>query len=278
MRSKIRFMESELGFQRMFVDLGGHKLFYLKREGEGPEKKTLLLIHGLLDSASGFRKLAPYLRKDFTVLLPDIPGFGWSKLPNVRYLYQVNIFADLLYESIRELSLENVVLGGHSMGSLIAMHIALRDRQKENRIKRLVLLAPGGIPHPKRDEMKDLLFPKNTQQIERLFASLYFESAPNLGGFAKKALLSTWNGPANRYLTHNTLDREEEIFLGKKLSAIGLKSLIVSGKEDPITDPTMVKKLHSYMKKSKITWVPSAKHALHIEKPFEVATAINNWL
>ncbi|EMG24092.1 hypothetical protein LEP1GSC150_5508 [Leptospira interrogans serovar Copenhageni str. LT2050] len=46
-------------------------------------------------------------------------------------MYQVNVFADLIYESIRKLNLTNTVLGGHSMGALISMHIALKDSEKE---------------------------------------------------------------------------------------------------------------------------------------------------
>lgn len=207
-----------------------------------------------------------------------MPGFGLSPLPKVKYLYQVDVFADLLYNSIRKLVLNDLVLAGHSMGSLIAMMIAIRDSEKEKRVRRLVLLSPGGIPHPQRDEMRKLLFPSKTEEIERLLTALYQENIPELGCIAKRALLSQWNNLAHKFLTENTLDREKEIFLGKKLSVVSQKALIISGTEDPITDPPMVKKLHSYLKGSKLVWIPNAKHALHMERPKEVAEKINSWL
>ncbi|TGL63565.1 alpha/beta fold hydrolase [Leptospira sarikeiensis] len=277
-RQKIRFMEKELGFQKLHLDLGGHKVFFLKRPSETKSGKTLFFIHGLLDSATGLRRLAPYLRKDLNLIFPDIPGFGLSPLPKLKYLYQVDVFADLLYNSIRKLELDDLVLGGHSMGALIAMLIGIRDSNREKRVKRLVLLAPGGIPHPQRDEMRKLLFPSKTEEIERLLTALYQENVPELGGLAKKALLSQWNNSAHHFLTENTLDREKEIFLGKKLSVVSQKALIISGTEDPITDPPMVKKLHSYLKHSKLVWIRNAKHALHMERPKEVADQINLWL
>lgn len=271
-------MQKELGFEPLYVDLGGHKIFYLRRPAERPSGKTFLFVHGLLDSATGFRKLAPYLRKDYDILVPDIPGFGWSRLPKIRYLYQVDVFAEMLYNSIRALDLKNIVLSGHSMGSLIAMMIAIRDLGKEKRIAKLVLLAPGGIPHPKREEMRKLLFPSKSEDMDRLFTALYKDNFPKLGNFARKALLSEWNNIAHKFLTQNTLDREKEIFLGAKLAAVKQKALIIAGSDDPITDPPMVKKLHGYLKRSKLVWVPNSKHALHFERASEVGTLINNWL
>lgn len=40
-RQKIKFMEKELGFQRLHVDLGGHKIFFLKRPSAQGSDKTL---------------------------------------------------------------------------------------------------------------------------------------------------------------------------------------------------------------------------------------------
>lgn len=267
-------MKKVLGFQDLTVETGGNSVYFLDKNPE--KEKTIFLIHGLLDSATGLRRLAPKIRQDYRILIPDIPGFGKSKLPNIKYLYQVDVFGNLIYEAIRKLDLKNVVLGGHSMGALIAMHIALRDREK--RISKLVLIAPGGIPHPKRDEMKELLFPKTEEDLLKLIQALYYETPELPGSIAKKALIASWNKLPNQFLTINTLQREEEIFLGKKLSAIRIPALIVSGKEDPITDVAMTKKLHSYLKKSKLVLIPGAKHAIHMEKPEELSLEINRYL
>ncbi|MBF3371965.1 alpha/beta hydrolase, partial [Leptospira interrogans] len=139
-------------------------------------------------------------------------------------------------------------------------HVALRDREK--RISKLVLISPGGIPHPQRDEMKELLFPKNENDLLKLIEPLYYETPELPGKIARKALIRSWNELPNQFLTVNTLEREDEIFLGKRLREIKIPALIVSGKEDPITDVTMTKKLHSYLKKSKLVLLPEAKHAI----------------
>ncbi|MBM9579264.1 alpha/beta hydrolase [Leptospira sp. 201903070] len=271
---KRKYMKEVLGFRELEVETGGNSVYFLEKNGE--KEKTILLIHGLLDSATGLRRVAPKIRQDYRILIPDIPGFGKSKLPDLKYLYQVDVFGDLIYEAIRKMDLKNLVLGGHSMGALIAMHIALRDREK--RISKLVLIAPGGIPHPKRDEMKELLFPKTEEDMLKLIEALYYETPELPGRIARRALIQSWNELPNQFLTINTLEREEEIFLGKKLGEIKIPALIVSGKDDPITDVSMTKKLHSYLKKSKLVFIPGAKHAIHMEKPDELSLEINRYL
>ncbi|TGM53181.1 alpha/beta hydrolase [Leptospira adleri] len=271
---KRNYMKKVLGFRELEVEIGGNSVYFLEKNPE--KRKAILLIHGLLDSATGLRRLAPKIRQDYRILIPDIPGFGKSKLPDLKYLYQVDVFGDLIYEAIRKMDLEELVLGGHSMGALIAMHIALGDR--EGRISKLVLIAPGGIPHPKRDEMKELLFPKTEEDMLKLIEALYYETPELPGRIARRALIQSWNELPNQFLTINTLEREEEIFLGKKLGDIKIPALIVSGKEDPITDASMTKKLHSYLKKSKLVFIPGAKHAIHMEKPDELSLEINRYL
>lgn len=107
---------------------------------------------------------------------------------------------------------------------------------------------------------------------------MYYETPELPGKIARKALIRSWNELPNQFLTVNTLEREDEIFLGKRLREIKIPALIVSGKEDPITDVTMTKKLHSYLKKSKLVLLPEAKHAIHMEKPEELSLEINRYL
>lgn len=76
-------------------------------------------------------------------------------------------------------------------------------------------MAPGGIPHPKRDEMKELLFPKTEEDLLKLIEALYYETPTLPGKIARKALIQSWNELPNQFLTVNTIEREEEIFLGK---------------------------------------------------------------
>ncbi|TGL27381.1 alpha/beta fold hydrolase, partial [Leptospira bourretii] len=78
----------------------------------------------------------------------------------------------------------------------------------------------------------------------------------------------------NEYLQENTLRREDEIFFDAKMKGIKIPTLILAGAEDEITPPFMMKKINSYIKKSKLVWIPKVRHAIHLEKPDVVAKNI----
>jgi pimeloyl-ACP methyl ester carboxylesterase len=45
----------------------------------------VVLLHGLGDSRRTWRRTAPLLARDFRVLMPDLPGHGWSGRPDASY-------------------------------------------------------------------------------------------------------------------------------------------------------------------------------------------------
>ena len=58
-------------------DAGGLTL-RLRRGGEGP---PLLLLHGNPQTHAMWHRVAPALAERFTVICPDLPGYGFSAKP-----------------------------------------------------------------------------------------------------------------------------------------------------------------------------------------------------
>ena len=257
-----------------YVDLGGHKLFYWKFEGN--KESPIVFLHGLLDEGFSNRRIVKeLLGEGKNILVFDLPGYGRSRMPKVKYLYQIDVWADLLLLAFESLGLKNILLVGHSMGGLVSQHIVLKDTKRF--IKKLIMLAPGGMPHPKRQEMQELLFPKTERDVVSLLNHLYGEEAPDPNFLLRRTLVTVWNSWENVYLQENTLSREAEIFHGKAMKGIKIPTLIISGEADEITPPSMIKKMKSYISKSNIIWLPKAKHAIHLEKPKEIAIQIRNF-
>jgi pimeloyl-ACP methyl ester carboxylesterase len=273
--SRYNVLRKELGLIQRYVDIGGQKICYFETQNSG---QPLVLIHGLLDSAFGFRKIIPYLDKKYKVYIIDIPGFGKSKLPPIKYLYQVDIFSDMIYRAFRKLDLMNIVLCGHSMGGLIAQHITIQD-SKFKRIQKLVLLSSGGVPHPERDKMRAVLFPADHEEVGRLLQHLYYKETPMPSKLIRKTLVHAWNSREYKFLAENTIERETEIFFGAEAKKIKIPTLIISGKYDIITSiitsPEAMKTLKSYIRGSKLVLIEHARHAIHLEKPKEIADLLN---
>ncbi|MAF84132.1 MAG: hypothetical protein CL797_08525 [Chromatiales bacterium] len=128
-----------------FIAVNGLELRYQTFGEAVPGKPSLVLIHGFANSLQSFRKLAPLLQKHFHVVTLDLPGFGLSAKP-VDYTYTNANQGRTIGSFIRKLGLEKVVIGGHSLGGAIAVHIAV----KEPGITGLLLINPGiintGVP------------------------------------------------------------------------------------------------------------------------------------
>lgn len=260
-----------MGGKPRYVNLGGISLFYW--EFEGNSSQTIIFLHGLLDEGfSNRRIIKELLGENYRILVFDLPGYGKSKLPMVKFLYQIDVWASLLREAFDNLLLKSIILVGHSMGGLLAQHIVLKD--KESVVSKLILLAPGGMPHPKRQEMQELLFPKSENDVTTLLHHLYGVDVPDPNFLMRKTLVSVWNGIENTYLQENTIKREDEIFHGKKVKLIKIPTLILAGTRDEITPPAMMKEMKTYIKGSRLVWINDAKHAIHLERAKEIAKEI----
>jgi pimeloyl-ACP methyl ester carboxylesterase len=68
------------------VEADGIKVFY--REAGNPGAPVVLLLHGFPASSFMFRELIPRLADHYRVIAPDLPGFGFTEVPNERnYAY-----------------------------------------------------------------------------------------------------------------------------------------------------------------------------------------------
>lgn len=94
--------------------------------GEG--NPTIVLVHGAgADSAMlSWREVLPLLaQRGFRVIAPDLPGYGAS----ARYdgSHSLPFYSNFIRSFIKELQLENVVLGGLSLGGGITLKVALEE-------------------------------------------------------------------------------------------------------------------------------------------------------
>ena len=89
-------------------------------EGDGP---ALLLLHGWPSSVWEFHRIIPLLRADMRVVVPSLPGYGFSFTPGGRRFGIVEC-ADALHGLMRSLGHERYLVAGGDWGASIAVRLA----------------------------------------------------------------------------------------------------------------------------------------------------------
>lgn len=90
-----------------------------RRSGSGP---VVVLLHGWCGSSWSWRKLAPLLADSFTVLVPDLRGYGDSDKPEGGYDAEAEA-ADVL-GLLDHLGIGQAHLVGHDMGAPVALALS----------------------------------------------------------------------------------------------------------------------------------------------------------
>ncbi|VVT04234.1 alpha/beta fold hydrolase BchO [Rhizobium sp. EC-SD404] len=102
----------------------GPLTWHVQVAGSGP---ALLLIHGTGAASHSFRRMLPDLARDFTVIVPDLPGHGFTRGASQHDL-TLSGMARALAALIAELKLSIVCAAGHSAGAAILLRMALDGR------------------------------------------------------------------------------------------------------------------------------------------------------
>lgn len=105
--------------------------------GSGP---PLLLLHGYPQTRVMWRALAPALARQFTVVVPDLRGYGRSDKPPgdaAHELYSKRVMARDQIATMRALGFDRFAVAGHDRGGRVAYRLAL---DHPDAVRALVLL------------------------------------------------------------------------------------------------------------------------------------------
>lgn len=119
---------------RNSIEVNGLKCAY-DRAGSGP---AIILLHGWAQSAATWRTIAPTLGENYTLYMPDLPGFGSSGSPAA--IWDVEAYARFVDEFAHALRVEPYAVIGHSFGARVALTYAASFP-----VERVVLEAMGPV-------------------------------------------------------------------------------------------------------------------------------------
>ncbi len=124
------------GFQSRWLDTSAGKIF-ARLGGGGP---PLLLLHGHPQSNVMWHRVAPALARHFTLVIADLPGYGWSAAPAARNdhaPYTKRAMAAAMVEAMETLGFARFRLAGHDRGGRVGYRLAL---DHPGRLERLATL------------------------------------------------------------------------------------------------------------------------------------------
>lgn len=104
-------------------------IFY--REAGAKDAPTVLLLHGYPTSSHMFRNLIPILSKNYHVIAPDLPGFGFSDAPDhLKFEYTFDNLANTIQGFIDKLELKRFAVYVFDYGAPTGYRLALANPEK----------------------------------------------------------------------------------------------------------------------------------------------------
>jgi len=149
-----------------FVEAAGLRWHVQLFGDAGP---VVLLLHGTGAASHSWRDVAPLLAESARVVVPDLPGHGFTEAPPPRRLSLAGMAEDIAH-LLAVLDLAPDLVAGHSAGAAVAIQMAL-----EKRIAPHTIVSFNGALLPYRDSANPLfaafarLFALNPL-VPRLFA------------------------------------------------------------------------------------------------------------
>lgn len=116
-----------ISIRRLKAD--GVTIFY--REAGPPDAPVVLLLHGFPTSSFQYRELIPRLADRYRVIAPDLPGFGFTEVPEKRhYKYTFDALANTLLAFTEALQLERYALYVFDYGAPTGFRLAMAHPER----------------------------------------------------------------------------------------------------------------------------------------------------
>ena len=124
------------GFASEWINTKAGRIF-ARVGGKGP---PLLLLHGFSETHVMWHRVAPQLSDRFTLIIADLPGYGWSDMPDSdkdHTPYTKRAMAQTMIDAMEQLGHVHFALAGHDRGGRVAYRLAL---DHPGRLSRLAVL------------------------------------------------------------------------------------------------------------------------------------------
>src|SRR5262249_24871869 len=284
-----------------FIDLGPLRVHHML----GGRGSPILFIHGL--GSSGYMEWRTNLEPAAVrhrVYAPDLPGYGRTDKPRVRYT--VPYFARFVRGYMEDRGLRSAALVGASLGGRIALEVALEEPRL---VRKLVLVNTLGLGRPQVTAAqvayglvtiprvgeavmglaRDALHWAPPRFIRR-FAARYSGTTVDLEKTMDDAYLADLremyaaDGFHGAYLsTVRSLVNPRAMFSGqhdvtRRLSELRIPVQLIWGADDPLFPVAHAERARSLIQGSHVAVIQGAGHTPQADKPEEFNRVLDRFL
>lgn len=126
-----------------YIEIEGVRLHYREYPARG---QVVFMQHGFASSTYSFEKIASILNaRGYRVIAMDLKGSGWSDKP-IKSDYSPLRLKEEINAFMQAMNIRDAVYVGNSLGGGLGVMLAIDHPE---RVKKLVLLDPGGYPMKK---------------------------------------------------------------------------------------------------------------------------------
>lgn len=234
--------------------------------GKGP---TVLLLHGWGDTHASFKALSKELASRYTVIAPDLPGFGGTQAP--YHAWGVDQYCDFVARFLAKINQRNVfAIVGHSNGGTIAVRGLASGHLSA---QKLVLLASAGVRDVYKGRKKALRIAAKAAR-----AATAPLPKPLQTKLKKKAYKFIGSDMFVAEHLQETFKRVVTDDVQAEARMIKLPSLILYGANDTATPPSYGKLFSQAITGSELHIVEGAGHFVHHDQPQQVTSFVKEFL
>jgi abhydrolase domain-containing protein 6 len=264
--------QSRAGLAVASARLSFGRLEYLARSGtRGATPPAILMLHGASADRSAWLRLARHLERQYTLVIPDLPGHGNS---DPACDYSIAAQAARIKELLCQLTVGRVHVIANSMGGAIALHLAATWPAL---VRSLTLISSAGLEvHPSWLQ----------QHVARTGANPMFEindSADYLAmlriGMAAPPYIARplLGALARKFAARRAINRQIVEDIGRdldqsaRLAAIVAPALIIWGADDKVLSAANGALLQQGLANSEHVVLDGVGHVAMVEAPRQVA-------
>ncbi len=245
-----------------FIDIFGVKTHFVSH---GKGERVLVFLHGWGGSVESFEKLSENL--DYKIIIPDMPGFGLSGMPDSKG-WDTHDYEAWLEAFLKKLNIQKACFYGHSFGCRVLVRLLLKRPELAEKV---ILTGAAGIKWP-------LSF---RQRVAKFISVLKIKKIipEKIQLFIKRKIFKAHDWADAHPEIKPTLQKVvEEPDFREELVKIRTQILLIWGARDTLTP---IKSAHVYeenLQNVTLAILPEGRHGIHHTHTEEIAGLVDRFL